>query len=152
MPALRQIAGRVLRGLARRGAVLVGAREAADLVRQVAAAVGDHKFIMYCFKSIFNIFAMHFTAFAGKAQIVGSRSFGIMTKRQSGCAVTKLTFRDGRGDLLEFPGMCADEVAECDLALSRMRTPAARRGMEAAFSAMPVQLSRAAVKVARKRR
>lgn len=45
-----------------------------------------------------------------------------------------------------------DLSAEYDVLLSRMQAPAAKRGMEAAFDAAPVQLGRAALKAARKRR
>lgn len=45
-----------------------------------------------------------------------------------------------------------DLSAEYDALLSRMQTPAARQGMEAAFNATPAQLGRAALKAARKRR
>lgn len=45
-----------------------------------------------------------------------------------------------------------DLSAEYDVLLSRMQTPAARKGMEAAFNAAPADLGRAAVKAARKRR
>jgi antitoxin Phd len=40
---------------------------------------------------------------------------------------------------------------EFDALLARMQTPAARRGMKAAFDASPKQLGRAAVALARKR-
>jgi antitoxin Phd len=42
-----------------------------------------------------------------------------------------------------------DLHAEYDVLLARMQTPAARRGMAAAFDAAPAQLGRAAVKAAR---
>lgn len=42
--------------------------------------------------------------------------------------------------------------AEYDVLLSRMQTPAAAKGMDAAFNAAPAELGRAAVKAARKRR
>ena len=45
-----------------------------------------------------------------------------------------------------------DLSAEYDTLLSRMQTPAARKGMAAAFNATPAELGRAAVKAARKRR
>ncbi|MCW5603660.1 MAG: type II toxin-antitoxin system prevent-host-death family antitoxin [Burkholderiales bacterium] len=45
-----------------------------------------------------------------------------------------------------------DLRAEYDVLLARMQTPAAKQGMEAAFDAAPVELGRAAVKAARKRR
>ncbi|MBX9811153.1 MAG: type II toxin-antitoxin system prevent-host-death family antitoxin [Burkholderiales bacterium] len=45
-----------------------------------------------------------------------------------------------------------DLSAEYDVLLSRMQTPAARKGMADAFNATPADLGRAAVKAARKRR
>lgn len=45
-----------------------------------------------------------------------------------------------------------DLSAEYDVLLSRMQTPAARKGMADAFNAAPAELGRAAVKAARKRR
>lgn len=45
-----------------------------------------------------------------------------------------------------------DLSAEYDVLLSRMQTPKARKGMEAAFNDSPAGLGRAAVKAARKRR
>jgi antitoxin Phd len=45
-----------------------------------------------------------------------------------------------------------DHRAQFDTLLGRMQTPAARKGMEAAFNATPAELGRAAVKVVRKRR
>ena len=45
-----------------------------------------------------------------------------------------------------------DLSAEYDVLLSRMQTPRARKGMEAAFNAPPAGLGRAAVKAARKQR
>jgi prevent-host-death family protein len=45
-----------------------------------------------------------------------------------------------------------DLSAEYDGLLARMQTPKSRRGMHAAFNAAPVELGRAAVKAARKRR
>jgi antitoxin Phd len=43
----------------------------------------------------------------------------------------------------------ADLRAEYDALLTRMQTPAARKGMEAAFNASPAELGRAAAKTAR---
>jgi prevent-host-death family protein len=43
-------------------------------------------------------------------------------------------------------------TAEYDVLLPRLQTPAARKGMAAAFGATPAELGRAAVKAARKRR
>jgi antitoxin Phd len=43
----------------------------------------------------------------------------------------------------------ADLRAEYDTLLTRMQTPAARKGMEAAFNASPAELGRAAAKAAR---
>jgi antitoxin Phd len=45
-----------------------------------------------------------------------------------------------------------DLRAEYDVLLSRMQTPAARKGMADAFDAGPAALGRAALKAARKRR
>jgi antitoxin Phd len=45
-----------------------------------------------------------------------------------------------------------DLRAEYDVLLQRLQSPAARKGMEAAFNATPAELGRAAVKAARKRR
>ena len=45
-----------------------------------------------------------------------------------------------------------DLSAEYDSLLSRMQTPKARKGMQAAFNAAPAELGRAAVRAARKRR
>ena len=45
-----------------------------------------------------------------------------------------------------------DLHAEYDVLLARMQTPAAKRGMAAAFDATPAQLGRAAVKAARSAR
>ena len=44
----------------------------------------------------------------------------------------------------------SDLGAEYDSLLSRMQTPAARRGMEAAFNASPAELGRAAAKAPRR--
>jgi antitoxin Phd len=45
----------------------------------------------------------------------------------------------------------ADLTAEYDALLADMQTPAARKGMAAAFNASPAQLGRAAARAARKR-
>jgi antitoxin Phd len=45
-----------------------------------------------------------------------------------------------------------DLRAEYDVLVARMQTPAAKKGMAAAFDAAPAVLGRAAVKAARKRR
>jgi prevent-host-death family protein len=45
----------------------------------------------------------------------------------------------------------SDLSAEYDVMLARMQTPKAKKGMEAAFSATPGALGRAAVRAARKR-
>lgn len=45
----------------------------------------------------------------------------------------------------------SDLSAEYDTLLARMQTPAARKGMAAAFNASPAELGRAAVRAARKR-
>ena len=45
-----------------------------------------------------------------------------------------------------------DHRAQFDVLLGRMQSPAARKGMEAAFDAAPAELGRAAVKAAGKRR
>jgi prevent-host-death family protein len=42
-----------------------------------------------------------------------------------------------------------DLTAEYDVLLARMQTPAAEKGMEAAFNASPAELGRAAVKAAK---
>jgi len=45
-----------------------------------------------------------------------------------------------------------DLGSEFDALLARMQTPKARKGMKAAFNALPAELGRAAVKATRKRR
>jgi len=45
-----------------------------------------------------------------------------------------------------------DLSAEYDVLLAHMQTPKSRKGMQAAFTASPAELGRAAVKAARKRR
>lgn len=63
------------------------------------------------------------------------------------------TFRNRLGELVEIPEIASTQAKNTfGELLDRMQTPAARKGMEAAFHASPEELGRAAAKAARRRR
>ena len=63
-----------------------------------------------------------------------------------------ISYEEFQALIRERTASLSDLRAEYDVLLARMQTPAAKRGMEAAFDAAPAALGRAAVKAARKRR